>query len=174
MRRVALAIAFALAGVGVAVAMAASGSAGAPTSPLTVMASEDNKPPVVLGSGPMWGYWGKLTGGDTGSYRATCVLLGAPTANVRVPTYAGSVRAAQATGENRLSCSIVLSFGGDDTNPGSLIAEGLVVRPNANKGLFDVKYGRPLAITGGSGPYYNTKQGSASLEGGGKIVISYK
>jgi hypothetical protein len=179
MRRVALGVVVVLAGVGVAVAMAASGPAVGvpPASPLTLTASEDNSSPVVLGSGPIWGYWGTLTGGDTGSYRATCVLLGAPTssANGHMPTYAGRVRAADGTAENRLSCHIVLAFGGDnDTLAGTLIAEGLVLKPNTNQGLFDPEYGRQLPITGGSGTYYIRKQGSASLEGGGKIVITYQ
>jgi len=105
MRRVALAVVAGLAGAGVAVAMAASGPAvGAPASPLTLMASEDDKPPVVLGSGPIWGYWGKISGGDTsGSYRATCILLGAPISSARahLPTYAGRVRATAETAEDR-------------------------------------------------------------------------
>ncbi|MEN3281869.1 MAG: hypothetical protein V7607_3009 [Solirubrobacteraceae bacterium] len=181
MRRIALGVVVVLAGVGVAVGMAASGPAvGLPASPLTLTASGADHPPVVppvvLGSGPIWGYWGKITGGDTGSYRATCVLLGAPTssANARLPTYAGRVRAADGTAENRLSCHIVLSFGGEDTQAGTLIAEGLVLKPNANQGLFDLQYVRRLAITGGSGTYYSRKQGSASLDGHGKIVITYQ
>jgi hypothetical protein len=178
MRRVALGVVVALAGVGVAVTMAASGPAVGvpPSSPLTLTASDDDKPPVALGSGPIWGYWGRLTGGDTGSYRATCVLLGAPTssANGHMPTYAGRVRAADGTDENRLSCHIVLSFGGEDSSARTLIAEGLVMKPNANQGLFDVKYDRPLAITGGSGTYYIRRQGSASLPGDGRIVITYQ
>ncbi len=176
MRRVALGVVGGLAGVSVAVAMAASGpAAGVPMSPLTITASEDNKPPVALGSGPMWGYWGKITGDDTGSYRATCVLLGAPTspATPPLPAFAGRARAAD-TADTRLSCNIVLSFGGEDTNAGSLIAEGLVLRPNTNKGLFDRQYIRPLAITGGSGPSYNSKQGTAALKGGGRLVIAYQ
>jgi len=50
-----------------------------------------------------------------------------------------------------------------------------VKKPNANKGLFDRPYAhRRLAITGGSGTYFNSKQGSAALGGGGKIVITYQ
>jgi hypothetical protein len=181
MRRVALGLVVVLAGVGVAVAMAASGPAAAvPTSPLTLTVGGANHPPfvssLVLGSGPMWGYWGKITGDDSGSYRATCVLIGDPTppASGQLPTYAGRVRAADGTPENRLSCHIVLSFGGEDTSAGTLIAEGLVLKPNANQGLFDLRYDRRLAITGGSGTNYLRRQGSVSLEGDGKIVITYQ
>jgi hypothetical protein len=175
MRRVALGVVVVLAGVGVAVAMAASKPAiGVPASPLTLTAGKAS--PVVLGSGPIWGYRGQITGDDTGSYWAICVLLAAPTssANTHMPTYAGRVRAADGTTENRLSCHIVLGFGGEDTSARTLIAEGLVLKPNADKSLFDLQYDRPLPITGGSGTYYLRRQGSVTLKGQGEIVITYQ
>jgi hypothetical protein len=181
MRRVAVGVVAVLVGVGVAVAMAASRPVlGADGPAATITASGAEHPPlvpaVVLGSGPIWGYWGKVTGDDTGSYRATCVLLGAPSPSVHphMPAYAGKVRAADDTDETRLSCQIVFSFGGSEDPHGTLIAVGLVPKPSANKGLFDMKYNRPLAVTGGSGGSYFGKQGSATIGDHGKIVFAYQ
>jgi hypothetical protein len=117
----------------------------------------------------VWGYWGQITGDETGNYRATCVLLGETTSPV-IPAFAGRVRAAT-TPEDRVTCDIVLSFGGDAVPQGSLIAQGLVKKPNGMDGLFAAPSARLLAITGGTGLKYRAKQGQAAIGAGRTIVI---
>jgi hypothetical protein len=183
MRRVAPVVAGVLASVGVAVAVAMAGNGPANSAPGTLaLQTGDFKPAVALGSGPIWGYWGKISGQATGiykgevagSYRATCILLGqsTPSPPAALPTYAGRSRSADTTVEDRLACNIVLSFG-ENSSGDSLIAQGLVKKPDAGKSLFNVAYTeRPLAITGGSGSHYDGKDGSATITGGGKIYIT--
>jgi hypothetical protein len=96
--------------------------------------------------GRMWGYWGKFTGMETGSYRATCVWL------ADMSWGPGVMR------DSRLLCTIVLSFrarsgGVNEPNGGGLVMEGLVRKPPGKDGLFEHPSDRQLAITGATGPY---------------------
>jgi hypothetical protein len=175
--RVAGAVVAVAAGVSVALVLVASGPVHAQSGfPVTLMATDG--PPVVLRSEPngIWGYWGSITGGETGNYRATCVSLGEPsTPPPHNPTYAGNARAA-APDEVKITCTIVLTFGGDGSpNGGSLILVGAVRKPSGTAGLFAAESTRKVAITGGTGgdqSKYEGKQGIATLKGGGKIIIS--
>jgi hypothetical protein len=181
MRRTALRVVSAVAavavGVSVAVVIAASGLVHASSDfPVTLTASDE--PPVVLRPEPngIWGYRGNLTGGVTGNYRATCVSLGESTSSlVHNPTYAGHAHSA-APDEVKITCTIVLAFGGDESpDGGSLVLVGAVKRPSATAGLFAAKSIRQVAITGGTGgPHskYEGKQGKALLKGGGTIIIA--
>jgi hypothetical protein len=179
MRRAALRVACVVAGTGVAVAMAASGSAGptagTPTS-MTLTTSDDNGATLRPDPHGMWGYWGQFTSinpAAEGSYRATCTALGAVAASfVRRPAYTGQVRAA-AAGDDRLTCDIVLLFGGDASpTGGSLVVQGVIDRP-AGTALFAEDSDRVLAVTGGTGLPYEAKQGKAKPEDG-QLVLSYK
>jgi hypothetical protein len=115
-------------------------------------------------AGRTWAYWGKFTGSESGSYRATCVWLG------------------DMSWDNRLMCTVLLSFrarpgGVNEPNGGGLVAQGLVSRPHKPDavykpdGLFKHPSKRQLAIMGGTGPYKGM-WGYASLRGApGNISI---
>jgi hypothetical protein len=180
MRRAALLIACVLAGTAVAVAMAAGGSQGsAPgtADPMTLTTSNEDGAQLRPGPHGMWGYWGQFATGnptDEGVYRATCVALG-PTVSplVRRPTYAGNARAAT-TPDERLTCDVVLIFGGDSSPfGGTLVVQGLVNKPAANK-LFTAASPRLLAITGGAGLRYEAKQGKALPIGQNHVLLSFQ
>jgi hypothetical protein len=103
----------------------------------------------------IWGYWGQVN--DTtkkGSYRATCVRLGPHS-------------------DTRLNCNVAFNF--DDKS--SLIAQGLLDRPAPGAGLFAAASPRKLAITGGTAPDYEAKQGYADPKGTdpqGKVTIALR
>jgi hypothetical protein len=81
------------------------------------------------------------------------------------------VRTATAA-DGRLTCDVVLLFGGDASpTGGSLVVEGVIDRP-AGTALFAHASERVLAVTGGSGLLYEAKQGKAKPEDH-QLVLNY-
>jgi hypothetical protein len=160
MRRIALR----LAGAAVLVSVTAATQAVPPAQASTVVNltfQQERYAVIVPGppgkAGRVWGYWGRFTGTESGSYRATCVWL----AN---KSWATDPKKR----DRRYFCSVVLSFRARPNPPGpdlggTLIAQGLINRPRAPAGLFARGSDRPLAITGGAGRYAG-RQGSATLQ----------
>jgi hypothetical protein len=168
MRRIALSVAVATLLALVAAAGPSADPAGA-KDPFTLTTTAPGPGVVMFPGGPKKagrtvGYWGKFTGVETGSYRATCVWLADP-------TWPSSTTHKQ---DNRFDCNIVLSFrgSGGNTDGGGLVLQGLVKRPPANHVLFDYASPRQLAITGGTGDYQGA-QGWADIQTAGKIRLSF-
>jgi hypothetical protein len=111
------------------------------------------------------GYWGRFTGNETGSWRATCIWL----ADQKWPNSKKQ--------DNRLFCTVILSFraglaGAPDPNASGLVLQGLVKRPPANGVIFEYPSNRQLAITGGTGKYKGA-QGYADIRLAWRIVIHF-
>lgn len=180
MRRTTLRLAGAALLAALAMAAPSSQTAGAraaatlaPTGGLTLDVTPGGGRQVEIfpGGGGPWnagrtlGYWGKFTGSETGSYRATCIWL----ADKKWPHSKKQ--------DNRLFCTILLGFeagppGTQDPNASGLVLQGLVKRPPVNDVLFEYGSTRQLAITGGTGDYKGA-QGVADIQVLRKIVISF-
>ena len=182
MRRAVLMVACVVAGTAIAVAVTATGSAGpAPAGPVSMTLTTSHDDGVQLRPGPhgVWGFWGDFTSPDPvdeGGYRATCVALGPSGPPSPVPTYAGTARAAATTPDDRLTCDVVLAFGGDNSAGGTLVVQGLIKKP-AGSALFagpPPTSVRLLAITGGAGMNYEAKQGKAKPSGENHLVLNFK
>jgi hypothetical protein len=162
MRRDALRVASVALLVLVAAAAERAQPAGAQT-PVNLTVQTEHYAVMVPGppgkAGRLWGYWGRFTGTESGSYRGTCAWLADPSWGLD-PTKR----------DWRYLCTVVLSFRARAQPPGppiggSLIAQGLINRPHAPDGLFAQSSDRPVAITGGAGRYKG-RYGWATLNGG--------
>jgi hypothetical protein len=136
-------------------------------------ADREDRVPIKGGkpgtAGRTAGYWGRLTSMDykasgsynlSGSYQATCVGL----AN-RV----WGNHPERGDRDNRMSCTVVMSFSANPAPPaapngGSLVVQGLVVRPPDKDTLFKHSSTRKLAVVGGTGRFLG-RRGSLDLAG---------
>jgi hypothetical protein len=117
--------------------------------------------------GRTFGYWGTFTaiGTPGGSYRATCLWL----ANTKWPNIAKQ--------DNRLSCTVVISFQDGPLSPlnphaSGFVLQGLVKRPVGKEHLFARPSMRQLVVTGGTG-WYAGAYGYAELRLPWTIAIHY-
>jgi hypothetical protein len=162
----------------IAAAVSAPGAFAADLSdfPISIKSATEGRAVMVGGphghAGRTVGYWGQFSGDRSGSYRATCVWLADRDAVPR---------------DSRLMCTIVFSFragpGGAGTpNGGTLVAQGLVLRPKNKDNLFTRGSRRPvpstplprrtLPITGASG-YFRGQQGVIAILTPGNVWIDF-
>jgi hypothetical protein len=135
---------------------------------LTVPSDRGHHTVIVGGepgqAGRTWGYWGTFRAWRPGSYRATCSWL------------AGQTWGAGGS-DSRFLCTLVVTFcagpGGVGTpNGGTLIAQGLVRKPEVHHNLFERASHRRLALTGGTGMFRGAR-GSVNLSSPGTIGIAF-
>jgi hypothetical protein len=162
----------------VAAAASAPGAFAADLSDFEITITPETEGRAVMVGGPHGhagrtvGYWGQFSGDRSGSYRATCVWLADPNAVPR---------------DSRVMCTIVLSFragpGGAGTpNGGTLVAQGLMLRPEGKRNLFTRGSRRPtpstplprrtLPITGASG-YFRGQQGVIAIVAPTRVWIDF-
>jgi hypothetical protein len=156
--------------------------AAAVASPVSVAAGPLNLDPVAGSerhvvmddrgpgeAGRTWGYWGRFTGTETGSYRATCAWL--------AESHWGDDPKPD-NRDNRLLCTVVFAFrfragSTAHSDGGSIVAHGLVKLPHGDAALFARSSWRRLAVTGGTAQYAG-RAGSVDRRTHGKrIVISF-
>ena len=161
-----------------AAAATAPGASAADMSDFAITITPHTEGRAVMVGGPHGhagrtvGYWGQFSGNRSGSYRATCVWLADPDAVPR---------------DSRLMCTIVLSFragpgGAGAPNGGTLVAQGLMLRPMDKGYLFTRGSRRPvpsaplprrtLPITGASG-YFRGQQGVIAVLAVGRVWIDF-
>jgi hypothetical protein len=154
MRRIArIAGAVLLACAAVAVTATPASAAGS----VNLKVSAEGRAPIVGGEpgaeGRTIGYWGKLStlsGAPAARYRATCSWLAAHDGWNHDPNKR----------DNRILCTIVLSFratGGAAAVGTTVVAQGLMLRPEGKKGLFTRAWERRLPITGATGDYHRAE-----------------
>ena len=166
-----------LAWAAVAVAAPAAQAQDVPGAHFEIHIESQHRAAIVGGEpghpGRTTGYWGSFDGDASGSYRATCTWLG---------EYAPDGQTSKR--DPRLVCTILFSFRAEPgdalvPNGGSLVAQGLMLRPYLRNGLFTRESRRnpnlpkrTLPIIGASGSFRG-KQGVIWIKGASMVWVDF-